>query len=83
MCIFISNSNGTRPSCAKLKVKVNLLGNFPKHIKIVEEADESGPEEINGFGLSMIICLNIASLVLIPNFFLIYFKMHIHFQNNA
>ncbi|XP_019240366.1 PREDICTED: uncharacterized protein LOC109220355 [Nicotiana attenuata] len=43
--VDLATQNGTRPSCAKVKVKVNLLGNIPKRIKIVEEADESGPEE--------------------------------------
>ncbi|XP_070014210.1 uncharacterized protein [Nicotiana sylvestris] len=43
--VYLATQNGTRPSCAKVKVEVNLLGNFPKHIKIVEEAHESGPEE--------------------------------------
>lgn len=37
--------NGTRPSCAKVKVEVNLLSTFPQRIKIVEEEDETGPEE--------------------------------------
>ncbi|XP_075083562.1 uncharacterized protein LOC142167296 [Nicotiana tabacum] len=43
--IDLATQNGTRPSCAKVKVEVNLLSKFPHRIKIVEEADESGPEE--------------------------------------
>ncbi|XP_019265782.1 PREDICTED: uncharacterized protein LOC109243329 [Nicotiana attenuata] len=35
----------TRPSCAKVKVEVNLLATLPQRIKIIEEADETGPEE--------------------------------------
>lgn len=41
----LATQNGTRPSCAKVKVEVNLLINLPQRIKIVEEEDETGPEE--------------------------------------
>ncbi|XP_070039155.1 uncharacterized protein [Nicotiana tomentosiformis] len=43
--VDLATQNGTRPSCAKVKVEVNLLSKFPHRIKIVEEADESGPEK--------------------------------------
>lgn len=41
----MTNENGTRPNCSKVKVKVDLLGNFPQKIKVVEEDDETGREE--------------------------------------
>lgn len=43
--VQLATQNGTRPSCAKVKVEVNLLSYFPQRIKIVEDEDESGPEE--------------------------------------
>nr|XP_009593384.1 uncharacterized protein LOC104090048 [Nicotiana tomentosiformis] len=43
--VDLATQNGTRPSCAKVKVEVNLLSKFPQRIKIVEDEDESGPEE--------------------------------------
>ncbi|OIT05237.1 hypothetical protein A4A49_65155, partial [Nicotiana attenuata] len=43
--VDLATQNGTRPSCAKVKVEVNLLATLPQRIKIIEEADETGPEE--------------------------------------
>lgn len=43
--VDLATQNGTWPSCAKVKVEVNLLANLPQRIKIVEEEDETRPEE--------------------------------------
>lgn len=43
--VDLATQNGIRLSCAKVKVKVNLLAKFPQKIKIVEEEDYTGPEE--------------------------------------
>uniref|UniRef100_A0A1S3Y8I6 DUF4283 domain-containing protein n=1 Tax=Nicotiana tabacum TaxID=4097 RepID=A0A1S3Y8I6_TOBAC len=43
--VDLATQNGTRSSCAKVKVEVNLMANLPQRIKIVEEEDETGPEE--------------------------------------
>ncbi|XP_070039223.1 uncharacterized protein [Nicotiana tomentosiformis] len=43
--IDLATQNGTIPSCAKVKVEVNLLAIFPQRIKIIEEEDETGPKE--------------------------------------
>ncbi|XP_070005549.1 uncharacterized protein [Nicotiana sylvestris] len=43
--VDLATQNCTRPSCAKVKVEVNLLANLSQRIKIVEEEDETGPEE--------------------------------------
>ncbi|XP_070046775.1 uncharacterized protein [Nicotiana tomentosiformis] len=43
--VDLATQNGTRPSCANVKVEVNLLSNIPQRIKIEEEEDESGPEK--------------------------------------
>lgn len=43
--IDLATQNGTRPSCAKVKVEVNLLAKFSQRIKRVEEDDETGPDE--------------------------------------
>lgn len=43
--VDMATQNCTRPSCAKVKVEVNLLANVPQGTKIIEEGDESGLEE--------------------------------------
>nr|XP_016515100.1 PREDICTED: uncharacterized protein LOC107831823 [Nicotiana tabacum] len=43
--VDLATQNGTRPSCAEVKVEVNLLATLPQMIKIIEEEDETGPEE--------------------------------------
>lgn len=43
--VNLATQNGTRSSCAKVKVEVNLLSNFSQRFKIVEEEDDTGPEE--------------------------------------
>ncbi|XP_060210327.1 stress response protein NST1-like [Lycium barbarum] len=44
LTVDLATANRTRPSCAKVKVEVDLLANLPKRINIAEE-DESGHEE--------------------------------------
>lgn len=41
----MATQNGTRLRCAKVKVEVNLLTEFPQIIEIVENEDESGTKE--------------------------------------
>lgn len=43
--VDLATQIGTRTSCAKVKVEVNLLDTLPQRIKIVEEEDETGPGE--------------------------------------
>nr|XP_016452471.1 PREDICTED: uncharacterized protein LOC107777024 [Nicotiana tabacum] len=43
--VNLATQNDTRPSCAKVKVEVNLLSKFSQRIKLVEEEDEFGLEE--------------------------------------
>lgn len=40
--VDLATINGTRPSCDKVKVEVNLLATLPQRIKIIEEEDETG-----------------------------------------
>ncbi|XP_055825039.1 uncharacterized protein LOC129893512 [Solanum dulcamara] len=41
LMVYLATANKTRPSCARIKVEVDLLATLPKRINIAEE-DESG-----------------------------------------
>ncbi|OIS97070.1 hypothetical protein A4A49_00208 [Nicotiana attenuata] len=43
--VDLATQNGTRPSCAKVKVAINLLAKPTQRIKIVDAEDEFGPKE--------------------------------------